>query len=55
MQAYGNYIDGKWVPAASGKTLENRNPADTTELIATFADSGDGIGIGHGSLRQRRH
>jgi acyl-CoA reductase-like NAD-dependent aldehyde dehydrogenase len=41
MQAYGNYIDGKWVPAASGKTLENRNPADTTELIATFADSGE--------------
>jgi acyl-CoA reductase-like NAD-dependent aldehyde dehydrogenase len=41
MQAYGNYIDGKWVPAASGKTLENRNPADTTELIATFADSAE--------------
>jgi aldehyde dehydrogenase (NAD+) len=28
------------VPAASGKTLENRNPADTSDLIGTFAESG---------------
>jgi alpha-ketoglutaric semialdehyde dehydrogenase len=38
--AYGNYIGGEWVPAASGKTLENRNPADTSDLIGTFAESG---------------
>ncbi|PYQ39229.1 MAG: aldehyde dehydrogenase, partial [Acidobacteria bacterium] len=38
--AYGNYIGGEWVPAASGKTLENRNPADTSDLIGTFAQSG---------------
>jgi len=37
---YGNYIGGEWVPAASGKTLENRNPADTSDLIGTFAESG---------------
>jgi acyl-CoA reductase-like NAD-dependent aldehyde dehydrogenase len=37
---HGNYIGGKWVPAASGKTFENRNPADTSDLIGTFADSG---------------
>src|SRR5215475_4241171 len=26
--------------AASGRTFENRNPADTSDLIGTFADSG---------------
>ena len=39
-ESFGNYIAGAWVPAASGKTFENRNPADTSELIGTFADSG---------------
>ncbi len=36
---YGNYIDGAWVPAASGKTFENRNPADASDLVGRFADS----------------
>jgi aldehyde dehydrogenase (NAD+) len=36
----GNFIGGRWVAAASGKTFENRNPADQTELIGHFADSG---------------
>ncbi len=27
-----NLIGGKWVPAASGQTFENRNPADTNDL-----------------------
>ena len=31
---------GEWVPAASGTTFENRNPADRDDLIGTFADSG---------------
>jgi acyl-CoA reductase-like NAD-dependent aldehyde dehydrogenase len=38
--SYGNYIGGEWVPAASGRTLENRNPADTSDLVGTFAESG---------------
>jgi alpha-ketoglutaric semialdehyde dehydrogenase len=38
--AYGNYIGGRWVPAASGRTTEDRNPADQDDLIGTFADSG---------------
>ncbi|HEV7499826.1 MAG TPA: aldehyde dehydrogenase family protein, partial [Vicinamibacteria bacterium] len=38
--AHGNYVAGEWVPAVSGKTFENRNPADTSDLIGTFADSG---------------
>jgi aldehyde dehydrogenase (NAD+) len=37
---HGNYIDGEWTPAASGRVFENRNPADTSELIGCFADSG---------------
>jgi aldehyde dehydrogenase (NAD+) len=38
--AYGNFIGGRWVPAATGRTSENRNPADQQDLIATFAESG---------------
>lgn len=34
-----NYINGEWVPAKSGRTFENRNPADVTDLIGRFADS----------------
>ena len=30
-------IDGRWVPAASGKTFESRNPA-TGELLANVAE-----------------
>jgi len=37
---HGNFIGGQWLPAASGETFENRNPADTDELIGVFADSG---------------
>jgi acyl-CoA reductase-like NAD-dependent aldehyde dehydrogenase len=25
-EAHGNFIGGRWVPAASGRTTENRNP-----------------------------
>ena len=35
-----NYIDGQWLPAQSGSTLESRNPADWRELVATFPRSG---------------
>jgi aldehyde dehydrogenase (NAD+) len=34
-----NYIDGKWMAPASGQYLENRNPADTRELIGRFPAS----------------
>jgi alpha-ketoglutaric semialdehyde dehydrogenase len=37
---YGNYIGGAWKDAASGRTFDNRNPADTSDLIGSFADSG---------------
>ncbi|MCA1585727.1 MAG: aldehyde dehydrogenase family protein [Acidobacteria bacterium] len=34
-----NYIGGRWLPSASGKTIENRNPAHTDDLIGRFPDS----------------
>lgn len=37
---FQNYVDGSWTDAATGETLELRNPADTTDLIAEFQNSG---------------
>ena len=34
------YIGGKWVPSSSGKTFEDRSPADREDLIGVFARSG---------------
>ncbi|HTW90576.1 MAG TPA: aldehyde dehydrogenase family protein [bacterium] len=36
MAEYKNFINGKFVPAKSGKTYENRNPADRDDLIGNF-------------------
>ena len=36
---FGNYINGTWQAAASGKTGENRNPAKPDDLIGHFASS----------------
>src|SRR5215510_6527149 len=36
---YGNYIGGRWVKPLSGSMIENRNPADTRELIGLFPAS----------------
>jgi aldehyde dehydrogenase (NAD+) len=35
-----NYIDGRWLQSKSGKTFENRNPADRNDLIGLFPASG---------------
>lgn len=35
-----NYIDGRWVPAQSGATFERRNPADPSDVVGVFPDSG---------------
>jgi alpha-ketoglutaric semialdehyde dehydrogenase len=40
VQTYGNYIGGEWRPAASGETMENRNPANRDEVLGNFASSG---------------
>ena len=43
-EAYRNYIGGKWVSPASGRYLENRNPAVTSDLIGRFpASTGEDV------------
>ncbi len=39
VQTQHNFVGGKWVPAASGKTFENRNPADRDEIVGLFPTS----------------
>jgi len=38
---FENFIGGSWRAAASGGTFENRNPANTDELVGHFAASGE--------------
>ena len=38
-KAFKNFINGRWVESKSGKTFENRNPADTSDLIGVFQKS----------------
>lgn len=37
--AFHNFIGGRWIPSASGRTLDNINPADTDDLVGRFPDS----------------
>ena len=39
-KTYKNFINGQWVAPSTGKYFENRNPADTKDLIGRFPDSG---------------
>jgi len=36
MKTFKNFIGGEWVAPASGEYFENRNPADTSDLIGNF-------------------
>ncbi len=38
-EEFKNFIDGKWVPAASGATLSSLNPANKTEVLGIFPRS----------------
>ncbi len=38
-KAYKNFVNGEWLESRSGKAFENRNPADTNDLIGLFAES----------------
>src|SRR6266446_4459288 len=35
-----NFIDGEWVEASTGDTFEDRNPADTRDVVGIFQKSG---------------
>ena len=39
-KTFKNFIAGKWVTPTTGRYFQNRNPADTTDLIGRFPDSG---------------
>jgi len=39
LKTYKNYIDGEWTESRTSETLENRNPANTQELIGIFPSS----------------
>ena len=39
-KVYKNFIDGEWVESSTGETFENRNPADTRDLVGIFQKSG---------------
>src|SRR5271169_6186354 len=39
-KVYKNFIDGEWVEASTGQTFENRNPADTRDVVGIFQKSG---------------
>src|SRR6266480_4798253 len=36
---YRNFIDGEWVEASTGEMFENRNPADTRDVVGIFQKS----------------
>src|SRR5436190_419953 len=35
-KTYKNLINGQWVDSATGRTFENRNPADTRDIVGVF-------------------
>lgn len=39
-KTFKNFIGGQWVAPSTGRYFQNRNPADTTDLIGRFPESG---------------
>jgi alpha-ketoglutaric semialdehyde dehydrogenase len=40
-RVFKNFINGEWVESRSGKAYENRNPANTDELVGMFVSSSE--------------
>jgi aldehyde dehydrogenase (NAD+) len=38
-RVFKNYINGEWLESTSGRAFENRNPADSDELVGMFPSS----------------
>ena len=36
---YHNFIDGAWLPSVSGDLFEDRNPANTDDVVGVFQKS----------------
>jgi aldehyde dehydrogenase (NAD+) len=43
---FHNYIDGAWVPSVSGTVFEDRNPANTDDVVGVFQKS-DAADVAH--------
>ena len=39
-RVFKNFIDGEWVESSTGETFEDRNPADTRDVVGIFQKSG---------------
>src|SRR2546425_1259079 len=39
IKSYHNFIGGRWIPSSSDEWLENRNPADTRDVVGRFPRS----------------
>jgi acyl-CoA reductase-like NAD-dependent aldehyde dehydrogenase len=40
-RVFKNFINGEWLESRSGKAYENRNPANTDELVGIFVSSNE--------------
>src|ERR1700734_583888 len=40
-KVFKNFIDGEWVESSTGETFENRNPADTRDVVGIFQKSSE--------------
>jgi acyl-CoA reductase-like NAD-dependent aldehyde dehydrogenase len=40
IKVHKNFINGEWVESSTGETFENRNPADTRDVVGIFQKSG---------------
>lgn len=54
-----NYINGTWLPAKSGATFQNINPADVNDIIGEFPlsnadDVGSAVTVAHDAFKQWR-
>jgi len=53
MKEYLNFVDGEWCGSGTGKTFENRNPANWGEVVGTFPLS-DGNDVDNAVKAARR-
>jgi acyl-CoA reductase-like NAD-dependent aldehyde dehydrogenase len=58
-RSHKNFINGEWVGARHGSTFENRNPANTGELVgifpsSTLEDVNDAVGAAKAAFKQWR-
>ena len=45
-RTYSNFINGEWVSSRAGKTFEDRNPANSDELVGSFpASTADDVAL----------